>query len=439
MRLNEITGTRRVSSSVRASQQACKASPPAHALRTIKRSTSGLPNRRARAKASAAPSIAPIQVTTVPHTCPNSMPLAMAISSAGNGTNESRTMSAIDATGAQAPQASAIRSIPSTERSSRATACSTLRQPKPSATQAATAAVITRTTRTDCRRARPGREGWPLRDRGMASVDGGDVPSEPATNGLPETPWLVRVRSPRVVHESIHVDDEVGRLELQTVEIRLPATLTVDDVRHHTVHLIAVLGPTEGVAETLRKFAGGVLGPVGSAGEQRPVDGIEPVRRSVVPHHLRRVVLRVRGDGDELHQLPHRCLVDHLLNLGDALGMQGTDVRAARVNEMQDHDLAAEVLQRHGTSLGVLERELGRFFADRLEVFLAVAELPLQLFERVCRQREDRCHDREQHKEDCFRSYHGSTSRLDHRSARRRRAPDPRSLDGAASSAVRLL
>ena len=89
-----------------------------------------------------------------------------------------------------------------------------------------------------------------------------------------------------------------------------------------------------------------------------------------------------------MHELAHRRLVDHPLDLGDAFRMQWTDVRTARVNEVQDHDLAAEILQRHWTALSVLERELGRRFADRLEVLLAVAELPLQLLERMRRQRQ---------------------------------------------------
>jgi hypothetical protein len=50
---------------------------------------------------------------------------------------------------------------------------------------------------------------------------------------------------------------------------------------------------------------------------------------------------------------------------------------------MQDHDLAAEVFQRSGTSIGLLERELGRILAYRLEVLLAIHELALQLFERA--------------------------------------------------------
>ena len=66
-----------------------------------------------------------------------------------------------------------------------------------------------------CRRAKPGPDRRLLRDRGIASVDGGDAPSEPATNGLPEALRLVRVRSPRVVHERVDVDDEVGRLEFR--------------------------------------------------------------------------------------------------------------------------------------------------------------------------------------------------------------------------------
>src|SRR5918996_3686739 len=383
MRLNEITGTRRASSSVRASQQACKSSAPAHALRAMKRSTSGLPKRRARAKASAAPSIAPIQVTTVPHTGPNSMPLATAISSAGNGTNECRIMSAIDAAGAHAPQAWAIRSIPSTERSSRATVCSTLRQPKPSATQAATTAAIPRTTRSDCRKARPGPDRRPVRARGIGSVDGGDAPSEPATEGLPEALPLMRVRGPRIVHERVEVDDEIGRLELQAVEVRLPAPVAVGDVRHHAVDLVTVLGPGELVPVTLGQLAGGVLGSVGTAREEHPIDRVEPVRRSVVPHHLRRVVLRVRGDGDELHQLPHRRPVYHLLDLGDPLGVQRADVRAARVDEVEDHDLATQVFEADGAALGVLEREVGRRLVDRLEVLLAIAQVRLELVERV--------------------------------------------------------
>jgi hypothetical protein len=52
----------------------------------------------------------------------------------------------------------------------------------------------------------------------------------------------VRVRPPRVVHERVDVEDEVGRLEFQAVEVRLPATLAVDDVRYDAVDLIAVVG-----------------------------------------------------------------------------------------------------------------------------------------------------------------------------------------------------
>ncbi len=108
------------------------------------------------------------------------------------------------------------------------------------------------------------------------------------------------------------------------------------------------------------------------------------MRRPVLPHHLRRVALGVRGDGDELHQLAHRRLVDHLLDLGDALGVQRTDVRAVCIDEVQDHDLAAEVFEADRSAFGVLECEVGRFLADRLEVLLAVAKLRFELIERMC-------------------------------------------------------
>ena len=55
----------------------------------------------------------------------------------------------------------------------------------------------------------------------MAFVDSGDAPSEPATNGLPEGLRLVRVRCPRIVHERVDVDDEIGRIELQAVEVSI--------------------------------------------------------------------------------------------------------------------------------------------------------------------------------------------------------------------------
>ena len=99
----------------------------------------------------------------------------------------------------------------------------------------------------------------------MASVDGGDAPSEPTTNGLPEALRLVRVRFARIVHESVDVDDEIGSLELQAVEVRLPLTLAVDDVCHHAVDLVAVLG----LGEAMTKAFGEI--PVVSSGWSGPL------------------------------------------------------------------------------------------------------------------------------------------------------------------------
>ena len=55
--------------------------------------TKGRPSQRASAKATMAPSMAPVQVIAVPRTRPNTMPLAIATNSAGNGTKECAAIS----------------------------------------------------------------------------------------------------------------------------------------------------------------------------------------------------------------------------------------------------------------------------------------------------------------------------------------------------------
>src|SRR5229473_4889300 len=69
------------------------------------RQMTGRPSQRDAAKAEAAPSIAPDQVTTMPQNGPNNMPLATAMISAGTGTKEWSTMSAIEPTALHMPQA----------------------------------------------------------------------------------------------------------------------------------------------------------------------------------------------------------------------------------------------------------------------------------------------------------------------------------------------
>src|SRR3546814_7796093 len=66
-------------------------------------------------------------------------------------------------------------------------------------------------------------------------------PSEEVHDSVPETPLAVPVGR---VHVGQRVDeyDEARRIELQAMKVGLPAALSVDDVRHDTVHLLAVLG-----------------------------------------------------------------------------------------------------------------------------------------------------------------------------------------------------
>ena len=109
------------------------------------------------------------------------------------------------------------------------------------------------------------------------------------------------------------------------------------------------------------------------------------MRRTVVAHHLRRVPHRVGGDGDEADLLARRRLVQHRLDLGEPLGVERANVWAARVDEVEHGDLAAQVGERHGLAFGILEGELGRRLVDRLEVALPVGERALDLGQGVRR------------------------------------------------------
>ena len=142
------------------------------------------------------------------------MPLAIAIASAGNGTNECRIMSAIEATGARAPGFGDPLDPLDREVEPRHRLLDAA-QPEAERDASSHRRMIPRTTRSDCQGQDQDLNAGRSEIEGIASVDGGDAPSEPATNGLPEALRLVRVRSPGVVHERVDVDDEVGRLELR--------------------------------------------------------------------------------------------------------------------------------------------------------------------------------------------------------------------------------
>ena len=67
------------------------------------------------------------------------------------------------------------------------------------------------------------------------------------------------------------------------------------------------------------------------------------MRRAVALHDRRRVPYRVGGDRDEADLLLHGRLVHHRLDLGDLLGMERADVRAACVDEVEHNDFAAQI------------------------------------------------------------------------------------------------
>src|SRR4051794_17370267 len=72
-----------------------------------------------------------------------------------------------------------------------------------------------------------------------------------ATQPLPYA-WLgVRVGCLRSVGESVEVDEQVRRLELEAVEVGPPDAILVDHVRDDAVHLHAILGRREGMPEGL--------------------------------------------------------------------------------------------------------------------------------------------------------------------------------------------
>src|SRR5690606_27506542 len=82
--------------------------------------------------------------------------------------------------------------------------------------------------------------------------------SQSLLDPVPRARQLVAVRLLSVVDEYVDEHHEIGRLEAQAVEIRSPATLPVDYVRHDAMDLIAVLLLHELVAELFGKLAGRV-------------------------------------------------------------------------------------------------------------------------------------------------------------------------------------
>jgi len=103
------------------------------------------------------------------------------------------------------------------------------------------------------------------------------------------------------------------------------------------------------------------------------------VRRPIVAQNLGCVFGRVSRHADELNLLLHRCLVDHALDLGNPLGMQWANVRATRVDKVQDDNLAAEIGEPNSATVSVTQREGRRLLIDRLKELLLVAQHGLDL------------------------------------------------------------
>src|SRR3546814_1325204 len=75
--------------------------------------------------------------------------------------------------------------------------------------------------------------------------------------------------------------DLLARQFPEAVEIGAPAALPIEHVGDHAVHLVAILGLGELVAMGLREQARRVLRLVRGRRQEGPVDGIEPVHRTV--------------------------------------------------------------------------------------------------------------------------------------------------------------
>ncbi len=107
-----------------------------------------------------------------------------------------------------------------------------------------------------------------------------------------------------------------------------------------------------------------------------------PVR--VVAQNVRRVIHGIGCDRDELHQIPHRPVVDRSLDRRDLFRMERADIRAVGVDEMQDDDPFAEIRQAHRIALRILQLEIrGLCRVDGLEVWLHLEHPGIQIFTRM--------------------------------------------------------
>ena len=100
-------------------------------------------------------------------------------------------------------------------------------------------------------------------------------------------------------------------------------------------------------------------------------------------HHLRGVVSWVCADREEGDLVLHRGDVRLLLDLCDLLRMEGADVWALRVDEVEDDDLASVIAEAVHPSRSVSQGELGSRLVNRLEVAFSLEELLLNLLKRV--------------------------------------------------------
>ena len=160
----------------------------------------------------------------------------------------------------------------------------------------------------------------------------------------------------------------------------------VDDMRHQPVHQRAVVHRRELEPVGLGKFARGRR-VIGAARQEPPINRIEAVRGAVAAQHLRRVALGVGRDCHELDNVPHRRRVDLLLYVRDLLAEQRTHVRTARVDEVENDDLPAEVLEARPTAVGVLQGEVGRRLVHQLNIGLVGGKLVFQLLQGMRRRR----------------------------------------------------
>ena len=173
-----------------------------------------------------------------------------------------------------------------------------------------------------------------------------------------------------VVGEPVEVEDQIDWPELQPVKIRRPAPPPVDDVGDGTVCLVARFRLDELVPEFLSKFSGVVFGLLGSLGQEYPVVPFQSVRRTIVLHHLGRVIFRVCCDRYKLNPDIHGGLGNHLLDFCDALCVQGAYVGTTGIDEVQNDDFVPHVIERDRATVCVLKREGWCRLVDDLEIFL---------------------------------------------------------------------